>query len=193
MSAPPPQPPSGPPEPSDSPSMDVGGIYIRWNDRLWQEQADGSYLVWDEESHTWERSTTQPPPQPGESRETKECPNCGKRVKATLRHCPYCEFGFEDRTRRPTAPTPDIAPPLRQKQGVPAAVVVGLVALLLVAAVGGFFLYQRNRNCENWKSAVAEITEARIDLQGLPRGTTEAELYETNEQLLAGRRPGGCE
>lgn len=188
-----PPPPSEPQQPPDSPFMEGGGVYIRWADRLWQEQADGSYLVWSEETHAWERSNTQPPPQPGESRETKECPNCGKRVKATLRHCPYCEFGFEDRKKQPASPAPDSAPPLRQKQGLPAAVAIGLVALLLAAAVGGFFLFQRNRNCQNWKSAVAEVTEARIDLQGLPPGTSEEELYKMNEQLLADRRPGGCE
>ena len=173
--------------------METGGIYIRWDGRLWQEQADGSYLVWDEESHVWERSTVQPPPQPGETRETKECPNCGKRVKSTLRHCPFCEFGFEDRVadRRPSIP--EVAPPLRQKRDVPAGLVLVALAVVIVAAVGGFFLFQRNRACDNWRSAVAEVTDARIDLQGLPPGTTEEELYERNEALLADRRPGGCE
>lgn len=172
--------------------MEGGGIYIRWEGRLWQEQADGSYLVWDEESHAWERSTVQPPPQPGETRETKECPNCGKRVKATLRHCPFCEFGFEDRVTRRSVPE-IAAPPLRQKREVPAGVVFAAVALLLVAAAGGFFLFQRARACDNWRSAVAEVTDARIELQGLPPGTTEEELFQLNENLLADRRPGGCE
>ena len=189
--------PAPPPDPGDAghpgvPSMEGGGIYIRWEGRLWQEQADGSYLVWNEETRRWQPSTTQPPPQPGETRDTKECPNCGKRVKATLRSCPFCEFGFEDRAARPSTPE-TVAPPLRQRREVPTGLVLVAVALVVIGAVAGFFLYQQALACNNWRSAVAEVTEARIDLQGLPPGTTEEELYQMNEDLLADRRPGGCE
>lgn len=171
--------------------MEGGGVYFRWEGRLWQEQADGSYLVWNEEAHVWERSVTQPPPQPGESRATKECPNCGRRVKATLRFCPFCEYGFEDRLGRPAPVSPTA--PIRQRRNVSQGALLAVFALVLAATVGGVFLFQRDRACDNWRSAVDEITQAKIDLQGLPAGMTEEELHELNEDLLADKRPGGCE
>lgn len=170
--------------------MEGGGVYIRWAGRLWQEQPDGTFLVWNEQAHRWEASIAQPPVEPGESRETKECPNCGKRVKATLRHCPYCEFGFEERvSATQTAPLP--TKPRAGRTG-PSPILVGALLFLLLAAGGGGYLFQRNRTCENWRSAVAEITQARVD-QGLPEGMTEEEVYTFNEALLSEKRPGGCE
>lgn len=186
---PPPPPPSRPETPEQ---MAGGGIYFRWNDRLWQEQADGSYLVWDEETHQWATSTVQPPPQPGQTLATRECPNCGRRVKASLRYCPFCEYGFETPST-PAAkqePAPAAAP--RAKRDVST---VALIAVLVVAIAAGVFVFQQRRTqaCDNWKAAVQELTDAKVELQGLPRGTTEEELYEQNESLLADRRPGGCE
>lgn len=186
----PPPPPSRPGTPEEP--MVGGGIYFRWNDRLWQEQADGSYLLWDEDARRWETSTLQPPPQPGQTLTTRECPNCGRRVKATLRYCPYCEYGFEG----PGTPAPkqEAAPAAapRAKRDVSTAV---LIATLVVAIAAGAFVFQHRRAqaCDNWRAAVQELTDATVELQGLPRGATEDDLYQQNESLLADRRPGGCE
>lgn len=183
--------PGGPPETPATPSMEGGGVYFRWSGKLWQEQADGSFLVWNEESHTWETSSSQPPPQQGETRRTKECPNCGKRVKATLRHCPFCEHGFEDRVTR--APTPAPAATRAAKRSLPAGAALVALAVAVAVVVGGLLLFQRARSCEAWRSAVDEITQAQVEVQGLPQGTTEAELHELNEERLRDKRPGGCE
>ena len=183
--------PQGPSEDVTAPSMEGGGVYFRWSGKLWQEQADGSYLVWNEDSRSWETSTSQPPPQQGESRSTKECPNCGRRVKASLRHCPFCEHGFEDRVARATTQTMPAAPPT--KRSLPAGAALVALAVAVAVVVGGLFLFQRARTCEAWRSAVDEITEAQVEVQGLPPGTSEAELHELNEERLGTKRPGGCE
>ena len=189
-SNPPPPPPT---EPTTGEALAGGGIYFRWDGRLWQEQADGSYFVWDEETHAWEASPTQPPPQQGQVLTTRECPNCGRRVKASLRYCPHCEFGFEaPAPRRAAATGPAVQEPPRKKRDTS---LIALVAALVVAvAVGGFvFQQRRTQACDNWRAAVDELTRVTIELQGLPRGTSEAELAKLNEDLLADRRPGGCE
>ena len=189
--APPPPPPSssgsGTPE-----QMAGGGIYFRWNDRLWQEQADGSYLVWDDDAHQWVTSTVQPPPPAGQTISTRECPNCGRRVKSTLRYCPYCEYGFETRTAPAPAPAQAPAAASKPKQNLSTVV---LIAALVVAVAAGVFVFQQRRaqTCDNWKAAVQELTDATIELQGVPSGMTEDQLHEQNESLLADRRPGGCE
>lgn len=189
--APPPPPPPSSPEGSATPEqMAGGGIYFRWNDRLWQEQADGSYLVWDDEARRWSKSTVQPPAPEGQTIATRECPKCGRRVKSTLRYCPYCEYGFESRTAPAPAPTPVAAPKAKRDVST-----LALVAALIVVIAAGIFVFQQRRAqaCESWKAAVQELTDAKVELQGLPRGMTEEDLYEQNETLLADRRPGGCE
>ena len=171
--------------------MAGGGIYIRWDDRLWQEQADGSYLVWNEEAHQWEPSTVQPPPQPGQVLETRECPNCGRRVKANLRYCPHCEFGFEGPpVAKPARATAETVRP-KPKRDIRQVVLMGA---LIVTVAAGIFVFQQRRAqaCDNWKAAVQRITDVTIELQGLPPNTSEQELYNLNEDLLADRKPGGC-
>ena len=175
--------------------MESGGIYVRWRDRLWQEQPDGSYLLWDEATHEWLTSTLQPPSEGGQTVSTIECPNCGKRVKSTLRSCPYCEYGFEAPPVRQAAPAGAApAPVARKRRARPLSASTLLVAIGLAAAVAfGVFLKLRSDSCENWKAGIRSYTRLAIEAEGLPRGLTEAEFRNLNEDRFADKRPGGCE
>lgn len=196
MSDPPETPLPPPPPPgagSDGPSMESGGIYIRWRDRLWQEQPDGSYLVWNEDAHVWEPSRTQPPSEGG-SVSTRECPNCGKRVKASLRSCPYCEYGFEDRV---VTPVPAVTPARKKPKAKVRSRAISPQLLLVVLGLAGLiaagvFLKVRSDSCDNWKAGVASYTRLAVEAQGLPRGLTEEEFRQLNEDRFADTRPGGC-
>lgn len=173
--------------------MATGGIYIRWGDRLWQEQPDGNYLVWNEEAHQWEPSTTQPPSERGHTISTRECPNCGRRVKTSLRSCPYCEHGLEppppaERTEPAAAPAAARGRRFELSQGAL------LVALVLVAAlIVGVVVKRRSDLCANWKAGIRTYTAAAVQAEGLPRGMSEEEFRILNEERFADTRPGGCE
>ena len=183
-----------PPLPPDIPSLSSGGIYIRWRDRLWQEQPDGSYLVWEEESHQWQTSTLQPPGEEGKAVATRECANCKKRVKVSLRSCPYCGQGFEaPAPEKKRLPAPVTKSPTRATRThlSPASLVVALVLTAVIAA--GVFLKARSDSCDNWKEGITSYTRLAIASKGLPRGLTAEEFNELNEDRFADTRPGGCE
>lgn len=191
---PPPPSPSKPEDPATSAaSMSTGGIYIRWAERLWQEQPDGSYLVWNEDARQWEPSTTQPPSERGQTISTRECPNCGRRVKTTLRSCPYCEHGLESAPPAARAePTPAPAAPPRRRLAVSQGVL--LVALVLVAAlIVAVVMKRRSDLCANWKAGIRTYTAVAVETQALPSGMSEQEFRELNEDRFADTRPGGCE
>lgn len=184
-----------PPPPStgdDTEALPPGGIYVRWRDRLWQEQPDGSYLVWNDSTHEWETSTSQPPREGGPAA-TRECPTCGRRVKTTLRSCPYCETGFEQPVATPRPEREPKAKPKPRRRAVRLSSTGLLVGLILVAAIGGAaFLKRRADLCDNWKAGVAIYTEAAMEAEGLPRGLTEDQFRQLNEERFADSRPGGC-
>lgn len=189
---PPPPPPS--PEP-ENPALPTGGIYIRWRNQLWQEQPDGSYLLWDETTRQWIPSTVQPPSETGQTVATRECPNCGRRVKTTLRSCPYCQHGFEAPPARERAdaavPQPGRAKPLHRRRISGAT---PLIALVIIAAIAlGVFLKVRSDSCENWKAGVRSYTQIVAQAEGVPSGMSEQEFGELNEDRFADTRPGGCE
>lgn len=195
MSAPSPPPKPRPPEGPGT--LAAGGIYIKWQERLWQEQPDGSYLVWDEQEHVWKQSTTQPPREGG-SIQTKECPSCGKRVKASFKSCPYCNYGF------PVAPVraPAAAPPARpvaSREPFYRRRVNPLVALLLVVAVGagiGYVMFSRGQAnaCEGWKAANRAFAMNDALSQGLEPTADELQrLINEYETRFSADRPEGCE
>lgn len=176
--------------------MKSGGIYIRWRDRLWQEQPDGTYLLWEETTRQWVPSTLQPPAEGGKAVATTECPNCGKRIKSSLRSCPYCDHAM------PVASTPAKSTSAaaagqtasRRRSAPSLSPAALLTALVLAAAIGvGLFLKTRADSCENWKAGVRSYTEVAVREQGLPGGLSEQELLRLNEQRFADTRPGGCE
>lgn len=174
--------------------MESGGIYIRWRDQLWQEQPDGSYLVWDESTRQWQRSSAQPPSEGG-TVTTRECPNCGKRVKSSLRSCPYCEHGFEAPAPKPSPEAPPAKAPAKdavRSRPVPAQLL--LIALVFAGLIaGGVFLKIRNDACENWKAGIRSYTRLVVEAEGLPRGLTEDEFRMLNQDRFADTKPGGCE
>lgn len=172
--------------------MGTGGIYIRWQDRLWQEQPDGSYLVWNEETRVWETSKQQPPAEPGRTIATKECPNCGKRVKTSLRSCPYCDHALDVPAAAEKA-APEARPaPKRARLERRGPLIVGLALVLAIGVPVGLVKYRQDQLCERWKAGVRALTETTIRVKGPPPGVTEAELHELNEDRMADRRPGGC-
>lgn len=184
-----------PPPPSpETPSLDSGGIYIRWRDQLWQEQPDGTYLAWNEKEHQWETSQTQPPSEGG-TVTTRECPNCGRRVKTSLRSCPYCEHGFERPAAKPAAePTAVREVPkerLRSRSISPQLLLVAVGFACLVAL--GVFLKTRSDSCDNWRAGIDSYTRLAVEAEGLPRGLSEEEFRTLNEDRFADTRPGGCE
>lgn len=189
-------PPAPPPPPDETGSWQSGGIYVRWRDQLWQEQPDGTYLLWDEATREWKRSTLQPPSETGQSVSTRECPNCGKRVKTTLRSCPYCEHGFERAPAKPVPSTVPVAPKkktasLRDSRISGQALLLGVALVLALAA--GLFLKVRSDSCDNWRAGVDSYTKVAIEAQGLPRGLTAEGFRDLNEERFADTRPGGCE
>jgi hypothetical protein len=176
--------------------MEAGGIYIRWRERLWQEQPDGSYLVWDEEVREWQGSGLQPPRDPKRPVSTRECPNCGKRVKSTLRSCPYCDYGFEPEAK--TAPARRDHAIAREKKkrarsGNLGSIVLIVAVVVAVGLVFGLIQARRTRDCTNWKNAVSSYTRTTISIDGLPPGLTEDQFHILNEKKFANKRPGGCE
>jgi hypothetical protein len=175
--------------------IEAGGIYIRWHERLWQEQPDGSYLVWNEEAHLWEISSDQPPPPAGRTITTIECPNCGRRVRSTLRSCPYCEHALPQPERKaPVRPAARVEAKKKAKSLRQVPPVALLIAVLLMGGVVfGLIQARRARDCQSWKAAVQAYTKTTIDLNGLPQGMTEEEFHGLNESRFADRRPGGCE
>lgn len=191
--------PQGPPPapagetPSPDP-MATGGIYIRWRDQLWQEQPDGSYLLWNDETREWEASTVQPPADPDRKIATRECPSCGRRVRTSARSCPYCERSLaapQQETRRvPERETAAAAASWRERRG---PFIVALAVLLAIGVPLGLFRYRQSELCERWKAGVRAVTETALRLKGPPPGITEAELYALNEERMAEQRPGGCE
>ena len=190
--------PPPPPVPSvETASLHSGGIYVRWRDQLWQEQPDGSYLVWDDATREWKMSTLQPPSETGQAISTRECPNCGKRVKSTLRSCPYCEYGFAEPPAKPRISAAPSSASARKAAAVRSARVSSaalLLGLLLAAATAvGVFLKVRSDACENWRAGVASYTQAVIAAEGLPRGLSAEEFRGLNEERFADTRPGGCE
>ena len=189
--------PPPPPPPVETASLHSGGIYVRWRDQLWQEQPDGSYLLWDEATREWKTSTLQPPSETGQAISTRECPNCGKRVKSSLRSCPYCEYGFAQPAPKPSVTRAPSSVSASKSAAVRSARVSSgalLIGLLLAAAVGvGVFLKMRSDSCENWRAGVRSYTQLAIQAEGLPRGLSAEEFRELNEERFAETRPGGCE
>lgn len=182
----------------DPATLAAGGIYIKWRDRLWQEQPDGSYLVWDEQSHTWERSERQPPREGG-AVQTKECPSCGRRVKVSFRACPHCSYAF------PTAvsDTPrDVAAPSKKvtsssgrwyQRQVPNS--VGLLLIILVVAATAYVVISTRAGdgCEGWKAANEAFARNAALAQGDdPDGEELAGLIEHYEDRYSADRPEGC-
>lgn len=181
-----------PPPQVDVPTLSSGGIYVRWQERLWQEQPDGSYLLWDETTRQWVVSTLQPPAEGGKAIVTRECPNCAKRVKSSLRSCPHCGHVFEV-ANQPTVSAPEPRSRAQRSPTLSISPIVLLIGLLLAAAIGvGVFLKLRSASCENWKAGVRSYTEFSIREKGLPRGLTEQDFRVLNEQRFADTRPGGC-
>ncbi|MEA2434790.1 MAG: hypothetical protein QOG54_2247 [Actinomycetota bacterium] len=189
-----------PPEPTKSvtkgpaaPEIEAGAIYIRWRDRLWQEQPDGSYLVWDEEARQWLESDSQPP-RAGKTVSTRECPQCGRRVRTSLKTCPYCEFVFVEEAK------PEIAKRVAKPQKVrkssrrrQASPIAGLIVVVLLGGlVFGTFKYKQARDCTNWKVGVKTYTDTSIAMGGVPPGVTEQEFRELNEARFSDTKPGGC-
>ena len=187
-----------PPRPAApaTPAIEAGAIYIRWRERLWQEQPDGSYLVWDEESREWQESDVQPP-RAGKTVSTRECPNCGRRVRTTLRSCPYCEYGFVEEAkpvpgaeRREAQEKAKKAEVSRQRMATPIAILI--IVVLLGGLAFGVVKYKQSRDCRSWKDAVKAYTDTAISLDGLPEGVTEQQFRELNEARFADTKPGGC-
>jgi hypothetical protein len=174
--------------------MAGGGIYIKWNNQLWQEQPDGTYLVWDEDQRVWKHSAKQPPSEGGVVA-TKECQGCGRRIKATFRSCPYCGHAFEVAPeRRPIRP--EVArlkkKPKRSRNQVEIPFSVAAIAMIALLAVGfyGYVRYSNTRSCAKWRQAIRTATDVSIQIE--PARAYE-QLLERNEDLYAATRPEGCE
>ena len=180
--------------------MSGAGIYIKWDNKLWQEQPDGSYLLWDEEQRLWVHSAKQPPSEGPV--QTKECPNCGRRVKRSFRSCPHCEFGFGLSTASlDTAPRPAVAEFKEKKtrakkapQTIEVSPLVSLAAVLavLVLAYVGYVKYAEARSCSNWNDAMRTTTELQIRIEAVGDSSYE-QMLEENKSLHAASRPEGCE
>ena len=194
--------PSSPVDPApssiDPGTLAAGGIYIKWRDRLWQEQPDGSYLVWDEGSRTWERSDKQPPREGG-AVQTKECSSCGRRIKMSFRACPYCSYAF------PTAPpatartvaTPSSKTPTSSvrwyRRQVPNS--IALLLVILVAAATAFVVVngRTGDDCAGWRAANEAFARNAALAQGDdPDGEELASLIEHYEDRYSADRPEGC-
>ena len=193
--------PSPPPEPHPNQgagTLAAGGIYIKWQDRLWQEQPDGSYLVWDEQERTWKHSTTQPPREGG-SIQTKECPSCGKRIKASFKSCPHCDYGFPVAPVQPPAAPPRSAPAALRREPFYRRRVNPVVGLLLVVAIAvgtGYAIFSRRQAnaCEGWKAANRAFAMNDALSQGLEPTDEELQtLIDKYETTFSADRPEGCE
>jgi len=190
-SNPPPPPPSG----TDAGRLAAGGIYIKWQGRLWQEQPDGTYLVWEEGSHTWEKSVRQPPREGG-AVQTKECPSCGRRIKSSFRVCPHCSHPFPT-ADRPAGVVRNQEPawtpkPWYQKP-VPNWVALILVAVVAASTVYTVYALRRGDPCASWDAANRAFARNAARAQGAdPEGAALDSLIERYENRFSSQRPEGC-